>query len=71
MLDERILLGLRTGGLDVRRLNQEFEYDFVSRRGDLMRWMIQEELALLEQEVLRLTPRGFLLCDEICRRLLP
>jgi hypothetical protein len=33
--------------------------------------MVQEELALLEHEVLRLTPRGFLLCDEICSRLLP
>ncbi|HYL82053.1 MAG TPA: hypothetical protein VEU07_14640, partial [Candidatus Acidoferrum sp.] len=71
MLHERILLGLRSGGLDVRRLHLEFGYDFESRRGELMRWMVQENLALLEREVLHLTPRGFLLCDEICSKLLP
>jgi oxygen-independent coproporphyrinogen III oxidase len=70
MLDERIFLSLRTGGLNVRKLSLDFGYDFASQRGNLMRWMIQEELALLEQEVLRLTPRGFMLCDEICSRLL-
>ncbi|HSB78911.1 MAG TPA: radical SAM family heme chaperone HemW [Candidatus Methylomirabilis sp.] len=71
MLDERIFLGIRTGSLDVRRLSRDFGYDFAAQRGKLMRWMVQEDLVVLEQEVLRLTPRGFLLCDEICSRLLP
>lgn len=71
MFDERIFLSLRTGGLDVRKLSQDFEVDFAARRGELMRWMVQEDLAVLEQEFLRLTPKGFLLCDEICSRLLP
>ena len=70
MLDERIFLGLRSGGLDLKGLSVDFGYDFESRRGDLMRWMDEEKLASLEQGVLRLTPKGFLLCDEIASRLL-
>lgn len=71
LLGERIFLGLRTGGLDLERLRVDFGYDFESRRGELMRWMIHENLARVEQEVLHLTPQGFLLCDEICSKLLP
>jgi putative oxygen-independent coproporphyrinogen III oxidase len=70
MLDERIFLGLRSGGLDLKGLSVDFGYNFESRRGDLTRWMIEETLASLEQGVLRLTPKGFLLCDEIASRLL-
>jgi len=70
MLDERIFLGLRSGGLDLKGLSVDFGYDFESRRGDLMRWMDEEKLASLEQGLLRLTPKGFLLCDEIASRLL-
>ena len=70
MLDERIFLGLRSGGLDLKGLSVDFGYDFESRRGDLMRWMSEEKLASLEHGVLRLTPKGFLLCDEIASRLL-
>jgi oxygen-independent coproporphyrinogen-3 oxidase len=70
MLDERIFLGLRSGGLDMQRLSLDFGYDFEGRRGELIRWMIEGGLALLERRVLRLTPKGYLLCDEICTRLL-
>ena len=70
LLGERILLGLRTGALDVRRLSLDFGDDFNSRQSDVMQWMIEERVALSEQGMLRLTPKGFLLCDEIISRLL-
>lgn len=66
---ERILLGLRSGGLDLARLAADMEYDLPVRQGGLLRWMIEEELAVQEGPVLRLTPRGYVLCDEICTRL--
>ncbi len=70
LLDERIMLGLRSSGVDVAAFRRDF--------GD-QRWaQLQFELAALEedallirdQDVVRLTDRGYLLCDEIVKRCL-
>ena len=70
LVDERIFLGLRSSGLNLARLRRDFGYDLMAHRGDVVRALIDERLAFLEGEVLRLTPRGYLVCDEICQRLL-
>jgi oxygen-independent coproporphyrinogen-3 oxidase len=64
MLDERIFLGLRSRGLDLPSLRADGGYDLESKRGDLLQCLIAEGW-------LRLTPRGFPVCDEICARLVP
>jgi oxygen-independent coproporphyrinogen-3 oxidase len=71
MLHERILLSLRSGALDVAGLRSELGYDLMTERGDIVRWLLEEELAVLDGGALRLTARGYLVCDEICNRLLP
>ena len=70
MLAERILLGLRSGGLDVTGLGADFPFDPKTPCGDLLDEMIEDGMAVFREDRLRLTPKGFLLCDEICRRLL-
>ena len=70
MLAERILLGLRSGGLDVTGLGADFAFDPKTRCGDLLDKMIEDGMAAFREGRLRLTPKGFLVCDEICRRLL-
>ena len=70
MLAERILLGLRSGGLDVTGLGADFPFDPKTPCGDLLGEMIEDGMAVFREDRLRLTPKGFLLCDEICRRLL-
>ena len=69
LVHERILLGLRSGGLDLTRLAAELGYDLRLRQDRMMGWMIEEELAVREGQVLRLTPKGYVLCDEISARL--
>jgi oxygen-independent coproporphyrinogen-3 oxidase len=71
LIHERIFLGLRSSGLNLARLRQDLGYDIVAHRGDVIRNLLDERLALLEGDVLLLTLRGFLLCDEICERLFP
>jgi len=71
MVNERIFLGLRSSGLDLTRLIVDLDYDLAARQADRVRWLIQERLAGLDGGILRLTSKGYLLCDEICRRLLP
>ena len=69
LVHERILLGLRSGGLDLASLAADLEYDLRLRQDGMMRWMIEDGLAVQEGQVLRLTPKGYVLCDEISTRL--
>jgi coproporphyrinogen III oxidase-like Fe-S oxidoreductase len=70
MLNEWIFLGLRSGGLDLARLRADLGYGLTARQECEVRWMLDEKMAVLESGNLRLTSKGFLLCDEICSQLL-
>jgi oxygen-independent coproporphyrinogen-3 oxidase len=69
LIQERILLGLRSSGLDLPRLNAEFGYSLECRQDELIRWMLAERLAVRDGGLLRLTSNGYVVCDEICARL--
>lgn len=71
MLNERIFLGLRSSGIDLARLRRDFGYDLQAQQGGTVQWLLEEQMVLLNRDTLRLTTKGFLLCDEICGRLLP
>jgi oxygen-independent coproporphyrinogen-3 oxidase len=68
---ERIFLGLRDGGLHPPRLARDLGYDLSGERGAVLRSLQQDGLAGMQAGVLRLTRKGYLVCDEIARRLLP
>jgi oxygen-independent coproporphyrinogen-3 oxidase len=70
MINERIFLGLRSGGLDLVRLRMELGYDLAAREDGMLGWLVEEKLVQFEGPTLKLTPQGYVLCDEICRRLL-
>lgn len=70
LINERIFLGLRSDGLRIHSLEEDFRFAFRKRQRDLVRALTSEGLAVLESGTLRLTPRGYLLCDEIGERLL-
>lgn len=69
LVQERILLGLRSDGLHLARLAVELGHDLRLGQDGVMRWLIDEALAVRDGPVLRLTPKGYLLCDEIAARL--
>jgi oxygen-independent coproporphyrinogen-3 oxidase len=71
LLEERIFLGLRRGELDLASLEEIFGWVPDGRRGGILGQLELEGLATCAGGLLRLTPAGFLLCDEITRRLLP
>ena len=70
MLNECIFLGLRSSGVDLARLRSDLGYDPEALQGDTVQWLLDENMAVLESGILRLTSKGFLLCDEICSQLL-
>jgi oxygen-independent coproporphyrinogen-3 oxidase len=70
MVNERIFLGLRSGGLDLAGLAADLGYDLVTRQREMLRWLTGADLAWAEGGILRLTAKGYLLCDEVCRHVL-
>ncbi len=66
---ERVFLGLRSDGLDLGTLRKEFPGFTLSADDHLVRQLVNEQLAILEHESLRLTAKGYVVCDEICVRL--
>jgi oxygen-independent coproporphyrinogen III oxidase len=65
MVNERIFLGLRSDGLDVRRLDREFGVDLSELHPAVFESLVADGRASWDGVFLRLTPRGYLLCDEI------
>jgi oxygen-independent coproporphyrinogen III oxidase len=71
LLHERIMLGLRSDGIDLNRCASDFGFRLFPVDNHVVTGLLSEGLARLERDRLILTPTGYLLCDEITRRLLP
>jgi oxygen-independent coproporphyrinogen-3 oxidase len=68
VVNERIFLGLRSDGLDVRSL-EEWGDRFEERAGEILRGLVDRDLLMVDGHRYRLTSAGYLLCDEIAERL--
>jgi oxygen-independent coproporphyrinogen III oxidase len=67
---ERIFLGLRSDGLDLHRLEDDFGVTFSPAHAALIQQLVEERHLVAEGGGrLRLSPKGYVLCDEICERL--
>jgi len=71
LLTEEIFLGLRTGGINVRKLQRDYGANLVEQHGQKLERFLRERLVTVEGETIRLTSRGFLYCDEIALELVP
>lgn len=69
LITERIFLGLRSDGLDVDGLQRDLGFDLLHRQQGFIGQLVNAGSAYFDGASLRLTPKGFLLCDEICGRL--
>jgi oxygen-independent coproporphyrinogen-3 oxidase len=69
LINERIFLGLRSDGLHLKRAEQDFRFLFHERQHALFAELRNKGLAVLDEGALRLTQKGYLLCDEIAERL--
>lgn len=69
LLTEEIFLGLRSGGINVHKLLVEYGVDLFERYPEKLDRFRRDHLLTLERETLRLTPKGFLLCDALALEL--
>ena len=70
LLDETVMLGLRTGVLDISYLKKRFKIKFTDELQSIMKQSLSDKLAIMEDDILRLTNKGFLVCDELSQRIL-
>jgi len=69
LLDEKIMLALRTGCLDIGSLGELAFHRLREKSKSYIDRLIAEKLVVMDHDVMRLTDRGFLFCDEIAGRL--
>ncbi|MBI4547235.1 MAG: radical SAM family heme chaperone HemW [Ignavibacteriae bacterium] len=65
LVEEAIMLGLRSDGIDLYRLSSEFGVDLLTAARSTIEQLTAEHLTTLNDHTLRLTDKGYLLCDEI------
>jgi oxygen-independent coproporphyrinogen-3 oxidase len=70
LINERIFLGLRADGLDLASLEKDFRFVFDKRHREVIERLVRATMMEHEHGRLRLTPKGFLVCDEIAAELL-
>jgi len=66
--DETIFLGLRSEGIRLNSFRDRFHTDLFTEFRSLTDDLVRDGLAAVEEDRLRLTSKGYLLCDEICQR---
>jgi oxygen-independent coproporphyrinogen-3 oxidase len=71
LLTETIFLGLRSDGVNLPSLANDLAFELIALRGDLIDGLVHQGSVTIEDNILRLTPKGYLVCDEICERMLP
>jgi len=69
LMTERVFLGLRSDGLDMQAFRKEFGGTLLDKHSRLIEGFVESDLACIEGEVLRVTSKGYLLCDEMSARL--
>jgi oxygen-independent coproporphyrinogen-3 oxidase len=69
LVEEEIFLGLRSEGIDIAGFRKRYGKDLLMEHRSRLSDLIDNSLAVLENGTLRLTSRGYMVCDEICASL--
>ena len=69
-LDEYIMLALRSAGLDTSDLKEKFGNDWIKEKYDYFIELKNQNLLNIDDHFIRLTNKGYALCDEILANLL-
>jgi oxygen-independent coproporphyrinogen-3 oxidase len=69
-LREMIFLGLRSAGIDLVKIKNEFNIDFYQKNRNIIENLLSGGYIELKDQQITLTDNGFLVCDEICKKLI-
>lgn len=69
MLQEYVMLSLRSGGLDIEKLEKKYSGKWFPRNKKKLSEYEKGGLLFTENGIIKLTPKGYAVCDEILTRL--
>lgn len=69
LIEEEIFLGLRSEGIDVAGFRGRHNRDLMSDHRLTFEALLGQQMMVFDGGKLRLTPKGYMLCDEICASL--
>jgi oxygen-independent coproporphyrinogen III oxidase len=69
LVEEEIFLGLRSEGIDIAGFRRRYGRDLMTEHRSKVGNLIESEMAIVQDGKLRLTSKGYLVCDEICASL--
>ena len=69
MYNEEIFLGLRSTGIDLRKIRSLFGKDLSVQFHGLLRNLHETNMIVQENEMISLTSKGYMICDEIAEKL--
>ena len=67
-LNEYIMLALRSKGLDLLELKDFFGEDWLTKNKNYLNQLEQEKFLVKKNELIKFTPKGYAVCDEILSR---
>lgn len=70
MHDEYVMLALRSSGLDLIDYNKRFNNDWINKNNDYFNLLKKENLITIENNWIKLTSKGYAVCDEILKNIL-
>jgi oxygen-independent coproporphyrinogen III oxidase len=70
LLEEIVFLGLRSNGIDLDKIKKEFDVDFYEKNRNIIDDLLNSGYIKSENRKILLTEKGFLICDEICKKLI-
>lgn len=65
LINEKFMLGLRSKGVHIRKLSEDYNHDFKLQFENLIHNLTLNKLASFEDDHLRLTKNGIMIADEI------
>lgn len=68
-INEYIMLALRSSGISVKKMNFLFGNNWLIKNDDYLKKLQMEKYLIYENELIKLTKKGYLVCDEIIKNL--
>lgn len=68
MFNEEIFLGLRSTGIDIRKIRAFFRRDLLITHRNLIQTLEKEKMIVCSNTMISLTSKGYMICDEIAEK---
>ena len=67
---EYVMLALRSSGIELKNYKKRFCNDWLKKNNSYFEELLKKDLILFDDKVLKLTAKGYTLCDEILKNIL-